>query len=496
MHHQIIEMRVNGVTNPIGYDTQSLSFSWIAEGTEAKKQKSARIIISTNENCDLNQPQLIIHDSGSNNISSIDYNPNLGTNLLQPRTRYFWKVFVDTDLDEHIESPISYFETSKLAEPWTAHFISTSEIGNGIPPYVRKDFELHPTKNIKSARVYSTGFGLYELYINNEKATNEYFMPFYTNYKLWTQYQTIDITKQLIPHSKNSIGCILSDGWARGRFGLESFSADMKRQTNSRGQPVDFATDQYELLAEVHIVYDDGTEEVVNTDKTWKCSPNPIVLSNIYDGEIFDANLIQNDWCSPNYSIDNWSQCIEIDEPLKEKLSPRFSLPVIVKERLPIKAILHTPNKETVIDVGQTITGWLEFKVNAPQNFEVVLEFGEILQNGNFYRENLRSALQQYRYISDGQERIIHPHFTYYGFRYVKLTQWSGPVEESNFTAYNVYSDLPIIVSVNTSNPLVNRLISNGLWSQKDNFLDVPTDCPQRDERLGWTGDVKPPCLI
>ena len=212
MTTKITKMRLNGIENPIGYDTNSLSFSWIVEGTKAKFQKTARLIISKDPACDMSKNDLLIHDSGENNLNSIDYDPQLDTSILQPRTRYFWKVFVTTDLDEVIESPVSYFETSKLNEPWTGTWISTQKVGNDIPPYVRKTFSIPDGKQIKEARVYCTGLGLYELYINGTKATNEFFLPGNNNYHLWIQYQTFDVT-QLIQQKNNAMAGRVTDSF-------------------------------------------------------------------------------------------------------------------------------------------------------------------------------------------------------------------------------------------------------------------------------------------
>ena len=481
---KIIKMHVNGVENPIGFDTNSLSLSWIVDGTNAKTMKSAHVVIAKDE-----EFKEIIHDSGdSPTISSIDYDPKLTNENLQPRTRYYWKVTVTVDDGSVIQSPTAFFETSKLNEEWKAKWISTEKIGKITPPYVRKTIEIE--KKVKKARVYVTGLGLYELYINGAKPTDEYLMPFNTNYKLWLQYQTFDVTAQL-NEGKNAVGCILGDGWARGRIGFDMPSSDFTRKTNDRGTPVDFATDRYEFLLEMHVDYDDGSNEVFVTDRSWRCHKGFILCNNIYDGEIQDSNLMIKDWCSPTFDDSQWELCNEITEVLHEKLTPRYSLPIVVKRRLNPKAIIKTPAGETVIDMGQNMTGWLEVRIKAPKDFEVILEHGEILQDGNFFRENIRSALEQFRYISNGEEAVVRPFFTYYGFRYVRLTQWPGEASINDFVGCNVFSDLEEIGKLETGVQIVNQLISNGFWSQRDNFLDVPTDCPQRDERLGWTGDAQ-----
>ena len=306
MTAKIVKMRLNGIENPIGYDTSSLSFSWIVEGTEAKFQKSAKLIISENPSCDIDKKEQLIHDSGESvKINSIDYDPQIDTKkILKPRTRYYWKVTVTTDLDEKIESPINFFETSKLDEPWIAKWISTQNVGKLVPPYVRKTFTIPDSKSVKSARVYSTGFGIYELYINGQKPNEgEYFLPSCNNYKLWLQYQTFDVTSLLRPNS-NTIGILLGDGWALGRFGVLSSAANFK--TKKRGKGVNFATNCYEFLLELHLLYDDETTEIICTDNSWKCHKSHILLNNIYDGEMQDMNFFKENWNLPDFDDKEW----------------------------------------------------------------------------------------------------------------------------------------------------------------------------------------------
>ncbi|KAK8896617.1 hypothetical protein M9Y10_014528 [Tritrichomonas musculus] len=490
MNAKIVKMLLNGIENPIGYDTNSLSFSWIVKGTKSKFQKSARVIISTDPSCDISKKDQLIHDSGeSSEINSIDYDPQIDTkSTLKPRTRYYWKVIVTTDLDERIESPINFFETSKLNEPWTAKWISTEKVGKEDPPYVRKTFSIPDSKKVKEARIYSTGLGAYELYINGSKPTDEYFLPSNNNYKLWVQYQTFDVTQFVRPNI-NTIGVILGDGWARCRCCFGSSLADLK--TKYRGMNVDCVIDRYEFLFELHLLYDDGTTEIINSDKTWKCHKSDILMSTIYEGEYQDSNFYINNWNSFDCDETDWFECIEIDEPLHQKLVPRFSLPIVIKKHIKPVKLIKTPKNELIIDMGQNMTGWLEMKIKASKGFEVVIEHCEILQEGNFYNGNIGNGLEQFRYISNGIESTVRPHFTYYGFRYVRLTKWEGPIFIKNFVGCVVYSDLEIVGNLETGNSLVNKLISNSLWSQKDNFFDVPTDCPQRAERLGWTGDAQ-----
>lgn len=228
----------------------------------------------------------------------------------------------------------------------------------------------------------------------------------------------------------------------------------------------------------MRIRYADGREDVVGTDESWQVTRSGITFSGIYDGERVDETL------PPVQSV----PATLADAP-KGKLTARLSPPLTVHEQLPVREILHTPAGETVLDMGQNMAGIFQMRVHIPKGKTLHLQFGEILQDGNFYRENLRMAKAEYIWISDGAEHILKPHFTFYGYRYVKVE--GTDVQPEDFTALAVYSQVPAIGTLKTGNPLINQLISNTTWGQKSNFLDVPTDCPQRDERMGWTGDAQ-----
>lgn len=234
--------------------------------------------------------------------------------------------------------------------------------------------------------------------------------------------------------------------------------------------------DDLALIFEMYIEYVDGSEIVFFSDESCEVRSSPIIQSGIYDGEYYDAN-------KENSSMKLPLNIIEID---KRKLFPRLSLPInIVEKRKPLK-IIYSSNNEKILDFGQNITGWVEANVDR----DIHMYFGEILQDGCFYNENYRTATFGYYYKSDGVMRNVRPHFTFYGFRYVKII-YDGEVNLDSFQACLLTSQIDRIGFIETGNNKVNQLISNVYYSQVDNFLDIPTDCPQRDERLGWTGDAQ-----
>lgn len=233
-------------------------------------------------------------------------------------------------------------------------------------------------------------------------------------------------------------------------------------------------------LVEIHIRYEDGTEEIIGTDETWKARKSRIVSSGIYSGEVYDTTL--------DISEAFGTEVIELGY---DRLSSRLSPAITVHEKIKPVEVIQTPAGETVLDMGQNMVGWLQFHCKAPAGTKLYFQFGEILQDDNFYNENLRSAEAEFTYISDGRERDVRQHFTFYGFRFVKVTGWEGEIDPEDFRGLVIHSDMEELGEITTSDPLVNRLVLNAKWGMKGNFLDVPTDCPQRDERYGWTGDAQ-----
>ncbi|WP_335495277.1 glycoside hydrolase family 78 protein [Neobacillus drentensis] len=449
-------MKTNRMTNPLGFDLGKPRLSFVTFDTAATKQTAAQIQVALDE-----EFTNIVFDSGvSEAIDSLAF--ELPINL-EPSTRYYWQVTVWADNGDKATSELAWFETAKLTEPWSAKWISPV-LDKEIHPVLIREFDL--PKEIVSARAYVCGLGLYEMEINGEKAGDEYLTPYFNAYDKWLQYQTYDITG-LIKTGQNTVEVCLGNGLYKGRFGFE-------------GGETEIYGDQFALLCEIVINHADGTTTVINSDDSWKARKSQILFSGIYDGEIYDTST-------------NDATCYDVKEfdLGYNRLKARLSLPVVVKEELKPIEVIITPAGETVLDMGQNMVGWVQFKANATKGSEIVLQYAELLQEGNFYQDNLRTAKAEFRYISNGEESTVRPHFTFYGFRYVKVSGWNGEVNKEDFTGCVLYSDMDQTGSIETSNRLVNRLFLNALWGQKGNFLDVPTDCPQRDERMGWTGDAQ-----
>jgi len=462
---KIVRLRTNHFENPLGHNISDLSLSWVVEETEAKKQESAQVIISKNNSFDR---ESLIYDSGDCiEADSLSFRPGIE---LESCTCYYWKVKVTGDNGETAESEVASFETGKLKEPWEAIWI-TPDLDKDVHPYMRKTFEVDG--NIKSARVYATAAGIYEMEINGEKISEEYLLPGYSVYDCWMQYQTFDVTKYL-KEGKNAIGAMLGKGWFSGRFGLGGLE-------NTYG-------DRMALLCELVITKEDGSKVVIGTDESWKSYGGPVSKSGIYDGEHYNANNEIADWSKETCVDDSWESAKQVQLKLGD-MEERLSPPIIKHESFKPKKII-TSKGEIVLDFGQNMAGWVEFNVNIPRDERVLVQYGELLQKGCFYRDNLRSAKAEYEYISNGKPAHARPHFTYYGFRYVKVDGIED-INPEDFTAYAIHSHMDELGEIKTSDERVNRLILNAKWGEKGNFVDIPTDCPQRDERMGWTGDTQ-----
>lgn len=471
------ELRCEYKKNPVGIDVLIPRFGWILDSDLRNVMQTAYLIQVSKDDAGFTYP---FWDSGRVN-SDNSVHAEYGGPVLLPRTRYYFRVKVwDNHGFESEWSEPAFWETGILnAWEWSAWFITPEvEIDSSKPapcPALRKEFNV--AGEIKSARVYATGLGLYELRINGEKADDQLLTPGWTSYNKRLQYQTYDVTLKL-KNGNNAVGVLLGDGWYKGNLGWV-------HQKNVYGTRVC-------ILMQLHIKYTDGTEQVVVSDNTWKSSTSPILMSEIYHGEIYDSRLEMSGWDEANFDDSGWGGVKELDVP-KNILVAQENVPIRKIEEIKPVSIFKTPAGETVIDMGQNMVGWLRFRVSGPEGSKVVLKHFEVMnKEGNVYTENLRSARQTMEYILKGAgEETFEPHFTFQGFRYVKVEEYPGELSPDNFTGIVLHSDMDHIGRFECSNELLNKLQHNILWGLKGNFIDVPTDCPQRDERLGWTGDAQ-----
>lgn len=456
---KIERLKINHLTTPLGFRLDEPQLSWVVTESTGTKPVWARVEAAADASF-----ANLLYDSGKRD----DLNP-LACPLpltFAPRTRYFWRVTVCAD-DGDCGTASSWFETGKMDEPFAGQWIA-APFEKTVHPILRRTFTLDGAA--EDARLYITGLGLYEAYLNGQPVTDEVLTPFYNDYNFWVQVQTYDVTG-LLRAGENILDVYLGNGWYKG-FG----------PNESDGSRTELYGDRMQMLAELRAVLPDGKSFCLASDESFRCHTGPVLESTIYDGEIYDARLADP-------GEDGWAAAVSVDAPVGAA-ADRLSTPLRRHEAIKPVKLLHTPAGEQVLDFGQVITGWVEADVLLPAGAEMALDYGELLQHDNFYNENLRSAKAHFGFTSAGKPAHVRPHFTFYGFRFVRVTGIEA-VNPDDFTAYVIHSDLERTGFLETSNAKVNRLIQNAWWGQRGNFVDVPTDCPQRDERLGWTGDAE-----
>lgn len=445
----IIDILINHMKRPLGFKLDHLRVEFKIDHSREESIQKQLLLSADGE---------IIYQT-----DFLPYPDNVFTldPTLNPRTTYTVEIRIKQE-DGTIISDSTSFETGKMQERFNAHWIANKNksIQNTL---FRKNITLN--KPVAKARLYMTALGVYETSINGKKVGNEFLAPGVTAYDQWVQLQTYDITDYL-QEGDHELLITTADGWYKGEYGFIA------------GVDCIYG-DQHKALAEYHIIYTDGSQEVISTDSSWETTIGQVSKSSIYYGEDLDATAV----------VENWEPVIVLEDDFST-VTDRLSLPLTIKEVLPVQEIITTPKGETVLDFGQNHAGLFEFYNREPKGTKLFFQVAEILQKDNFYRENLRSARAGFEYISDGVEKWVRPHFSYYGYRYLKVEGNTQPIQAEDFKADVIYSDIASTGQITTQHEKVNRLFENVIWGQKSNFFDVPTDCPQRDERLGWTGDA------
>ena len=451
---EIYDLKINGIREPLGFELPRVTVSWKVRDTRSKRAAKASLCVAS----DAAFTDILYSKEGAD-LRSVGEAAEIS---LKPRTRYYVCVEVTGDAGDCARS-VSFFETGKMGEPFSASWIGEQPEDSFHPLFFRS-FSLR--EKPVSARLYATGLGLYEAYLGGEKIGSEFLAPYCNDYNEGVQVQTYDVTS-LLHEGENLLEMICGNGWYKGRLGYEGAR--------------EVFGNRFAALAELHMVFADGSEQVCGTDESWQYRASDFTMSDIYDGECLDRTA----WAGQ----ENPARPVAVLD--SRKTVDRYSLPVVIKDSLPVKELIHTPAGEWVLDFGQNFTGYVEYKAALPVGTKITLDHGEILQNGNFYNDNYRTAKVQMIYVSDGRAETVRAHFTYFGFRYVRVTGWPGEIDPKNFTGRVLYSDLDTAIEFHSSDEKLNRLAKNAFWGQRSNFLDMPTDCPQRDERLGWTGDAQ-----
>ncbi len=492
-------LRCEYLVNPLGIDAVKPRLSWVVKSSKRSQKQTAYQIIVSSSQKKLNKNQGDIWDtkkvSGDETICLI-YNGK----PLQSGKQYFWKtkVWDKNNIPSQWSEPAMWSMGLLSSDDWEAQWISRKKLetkgkkkGLFLPPaaYLRKEFLI--TKPVKRAVVYASALGFYELHINGNRVGKDYFTPGWTDYKKRVYYNTYDITDLLVKKS-NAIGAVLADGWFSGYVG----------GGHNRNH---YGKDKY-LLAQIVVEYEDGTTEIIKTDNSWKSSTGPVLEADLLMGEIYDARLEQEGWDKPGFDQSKW-QNVEVNGDVitgvGEDVGKDISIKPLVEsypantvqmyqEIKPVK--ISEPKKGVfVYDMGMNYAGMVRLKVKGKTGDKITFRFAERLNpNGTIYTTNLRGARATDTYICKGNDaETWQPRFTYHGFQYVEVTGYPGKPDIDSITGIEITSANPVVGNFECDNDMINQLYKNICQSQRANFIDVPTDCPQRDERLGWSGDAQ-----
>ncbi|MCX5537038.1 glycoside hydrolase family 78 protein [Streptomyces sp. NBC_00006] len=330
---------------------------------------------------------------------------------------------------------------------------------------------------VRSARLYTTAYGVYETEINGTRVGDDVLAPGWTSYRHRLRYRTHDVTG-LLRRGENALGALLGEGWYTGRLGWDG------------GRRARYGPHRA-LLAQLEIRYADGRTHTVATDPDWHWTTGPLLRSELYDGEEYDARRERDGWSGPGHGDRDWQPVQELPFPAAELVAPNGP-PVRRVRTVPVRAVHTTPSGRTVVDFGENVVGRLRIRVTGPAGHTVTLRHAEVLDGGELARRPLRDAAATDTYVLRGtvSPETYEPRFTCHGFRYAEIDGWPGEFDPACVAAVVIRTDLRRTGWFRCSDPLIDRLHDNVLASLHGNFLDLPTDCPQRDERLGWTGDI------
>lgn len=476
---EVKNLRCEYFQNPVGIDASNPKLSWVIRSDKKNVLQTAYQIQAAGSTKALETGKKLIWDSGKVNSGQSVHITYQGPPL-SSRQRVYWRVKVWTNQGgESSWSETGSWEMGLLKpSDWTAQWIEAElpddTTRSNPAQYFRKNFQLKGKP--VSARAYLTCHGLYEAFINGKRVGDWLFTPGWTSYNERLQYQVYDVTS-LLQQGANAIGATLGDGWYRGVLAW----GDNRNHYGNR----------LALLMQLEVQYADGTREVIATDGSWKAAHGPILSSEIYDGEVYDARREMEGWALSSCNDSAWAGVRQAGHG-KQKLVAQMGLPIRRIDEIKPVQILYTPQGDTVVDLGQNMVGWLRLKMKGQRGQTVRIRHAEVLdKNGNFYTDNLRAAAQLLEYtFRDEREVVFEPHFTFMGFRYVAISGLQG-WSIDDVTGIAIHSEMEQTGAFECSDARINQLQHNIRWGQKGNFLDVPTDCPQRDERLGWTGDAQ-----
>ncbi len=471
--------------NPMGLTESKPRLSWLLESDRRAQRQTAYQILVAERLEDLANNIGTLWDSGrvpSDQTVDIIYTGR----PLRSRQRCLWKVRVwDAGNQVSAYSEPAMWQMGLFApEDWRADWIGiqtepTTDLAMKPAVFLRRAFELDGP--VARATLYATAKGVYRPYLNGERVGRAELAPGWTDYRQRIQVQTYNVTEQ-IQQGENVLGLLLGEGWYSGYLGFKGTHH--------------YYGDQPAILSQLEIVYEDGTTELVATDDSWRASVGPVCFSDIQMGERYDARKEMTGWHAPGFDDQDWQQVqTHPRDPDVALVSPPGPPMRVTREITPVDITEQEPGVY-IFDMGQNMVGWVRLRIDGEgidAGTEIRLRYGEVLEpDGSLHTANLRSARATDEYVTrGGDSESFEPHFTYHGFRYVEVTGYPGTPALESLTGRVVHNDLPHTGTFECSDAMVNHLWENILWGQRGNFVSIPTDCPQRDERLGWTGDAQ-----
>ncbi|MFN8254355.1 MAG: family 78 glycoside hydrolase catalytic domain [Bacteroidales bacterium] len=476
---KVVEPLTENLVNPVGLDTRQPRFSWKLKSENRNVLQKAYELKVAESLDNLKSNTNLVWNSQKVESDSSVFVAFKGTSL-KSNKKYYWQVRVwdNTGNVSEWSMPASWQMAFLSADDWKARWISPGFVEDSVNrpcPVLRKEIKVD--KEIASATAYITSKGLYEAKLHGKKIGDAFLTPGWTAYRKRTQYQVYDVT-ELLQKGRNAIGVTLANGWYRGFLAWE-------RHRDEYGKELGF-------LFQLEVSFTDGSTETIISDNSWKSNTGEITSSEIYHGESIDHRKELNGWLLAGYDDSKWPGVKLLDYKFDD-LVATYNEPVKKQEEFKPVKVFTSPSGEQLIDFGQNLVGNIQMKISGKAGDKITVKFAEVLdKNGNFYTENLRAAKSTDVFtLKGGNQEVFEPKFTFHGFRYIKIEGLKGKINPDNIVAFALYSDMKPTGTFTCSNALINQLQHNIQWGQRGNFLDVPTDCPQRDERLGWTGDAQ-----
>jgi len=473
---RVTNLRCEYTVNPLGIDIREPRFSWILEHPERGQAQTAYQILVASHKELLDAERGDLWDSGKVALSQSAQVAYAGE-ALQSCTRYYWAVRI-WDLNDQASaySSPAFFETAFLdSSEWQGAWISAGET---VGPLLRKTFNLD--KPVSAARLYVCGVGYYEARLNGQKIGDHVLDPGWTDYAKTLLYETFDVT-HLLHRDGNALGILLGNG----RFSPSDEEVKRTPQILKKYAPAPI------MFAQLHIELADNTTLRILSDATWKTASGPIQSSDIYDGERYDARLEKSGWDHPDYDDADWQSAQIAQHPGGQLVSQATFPPVKISQTLPPQTLTIVSPNVYIYDFGQNFSGWAKLRVAGPRGTKITIRYAELRSPDgslNTVPNRTASATETYILKGEGQE-VFEPRFTYHGFRYVEVSGFPGTPSLQALEGQVVHSALDAAGSFLCSHPLLNQIHQNILWGLRSNFMSIPTDCPQRDERMGWLAD-------